>query len=51
MYPARWFPVNDYTVDRYHRRQAITVPSGFKVLASGIEKTDRAGDKVTYAFN
>jgi tetratricopeptide (TPR) repeat protein len=50
MYPARWFPVNDYTVDRYTADMHITVPSGFKVIASGIEKTDRAGDKVTYGF-
>src|SRR5216684_1422807 len=50
MYPARWFPVNDYTVDRYTADMHITVPSGFRVIASGIEKTDRAGDKVTYGF-
>ena len=29
MYPARWFPVNDYTVDRYTADMHITVPSGF----------------------
>src|ERR1700687_3472277 len=44
MYPARWFPVNDYTVDRYTADMHITVPSEFKVIASGIQKTDRAGD-------
>jgi len=33
MYPARWFPVNDYTIDRYTADLHITVPSGFKVIA------------------
>jgi len=51
MYPARWFPINDYTTDRYTADMRITVPSGFTVLASGDEKIDRAGDKVTYAFH
>jgi hypothetical protein len=51
MYPSRWFPVNDYTTDRYTADMRITVPSGFTVLASGDEKIDRAGDKVTYAFH
>src|SRR5271166_5097282 len=51
MYPARWFPINDYTTDRYTADLRITVPSGFKVLASGLEKSDRVGgDKVVYTF-
>jgi aminopeptidase N len=51
MYPARWFPVNDYTTDRYTADLRITVPSGFKVLASGLEKSDRVGgDKTVYTF-
>src|SRR5262249_26555654 len=51
MYPSRWFPINDYTVDRYTADLRITVPAGFKVIASGLEKSDRsAPDKVTYAF-
>src|ERR1700704_538163 len=49
MYPSRWFPINDYTTDRYTADMKITVPSGFTVLASGDEKVDRAGDKATYA--
>lgn len=51
MYPARWFPINEYTNDRYTADLRITVPSGFKVLASGLEKSDRVGgDKVVYTF-
>jgi len=51
MYPSRWFPVNDYTVDRYTADLRITVPSGFKVIAGGLEHSDRAsGDKTTYMF-
>ena len=51
MYPSRWFPVNDYTTDRYTADLRITVPSGFTVIASGDDKVDRAGDKATYAFH
>jgi hypothetical protein len=51
MYPSRWFPVNDYTTDRYTADVKITVPSGFAVVASGDQKIDRAGDKTTYAFH
>ncbi len=51
MYPARWFPVNDYTVDRYTADMRITVPAGSKVIASGDESKDKAaGDKATYLF-
>jgi hypothetical protein len=50
MYPARWFPVNDYTTDRYSADLKITVPSGYRVLASGIERTDKGGDKTVYSF-
>ncbi len=51
MYPARWFPINDYTTDRYTADMRVTVPSPFTVLASGDEKIDRAGDKTTYSFH
>jgi tetratricopeptide (TPR) repeat protein len=51
MYPARWFPINEYTADRYIADLRVTVPAGFKVLASGLEKSDRTGgDKVVYTF-
>ena len=35
MYPARWFPVSDYTIDRFASDFTITVPDGFHVIASG----------------
>ena len=35
MYPARWFPVNDYTVDRFTSDFKVTVPDGYHVVASG----------------
>ncbi len=51
MYPARWFPINDYSIDRYTADLHITVPSGFKVLAGGLEKSDHVGaDKMVYSF-
>ena len=52
MYPARWFPINDYTTDRYTADMKILVPAAFRVLASGNEeKPDRApDDKIAYRF-
>jgi tetratricopeptide (TPR) repeat protein len=40
MYPARWFPVNDYTTDRFSADIKVTVPSGYKVLGSGIDSSE-----------
>jgi hypothetical protein len=34
MYPARWFPVNDYATDRFSSDLKVTVPEGFRVLAA-----------------
>lgn len=50
MYPARWFPVSGYTTDRYSADLNITVPSGNKVVASGLETSRSAGDKTTHSF-
>ena len=51
MYPARWFPLNDYTIDRYTADMHITVPSEFKVVASGIESSGAAAPgKATFGF-
>ena len=36
MYPARWFPINDYTIDRFSSDFTVTVPDGYAVIASGI---------------
>jgi tetratricopeptide (TPR) repeat protein len=53
MYPARWFPVSDYTADRFTADTRVTVPAGYRVLASGNESTPEraAGDKMVYAFS
>ena len=50
MYPARWFPVSGYTTDRYAAELNVTVAKGFKVLGSGIDTSQAAGDKITYNF-
>jgi len=36
MYPARWFPVSDYTVDRFSSDLKVTVPEGYHVIACGL---------------
>jgi tetratricopeptide (TPR) repeat protein len=51
LYPARWFPVNGYTTDRYTYEASITVPAGNTVIASGLGKGQAAGDKVTFSFS
>ena len=35
MYPSLWFPVHDYTVDRFAMDLRVSVPAGFRVAASG----------------
>ncbi len=37
LYPARWFPVNGYTVDRFQMELTVLAPAGFKVVTSGLE--------------
>lgn len=37
LYPARWFPVNEYTADRFAATLKIGVPDGYKVVASGLD--------------
>ena len=51
MYPARWFPINDYTADRYTADLRVAVPAGYVAVASGDEKVDRGGDKAIYNFH
>ena len=52
MYPSRWFPVNDYTADRFSADLKITVPKGFTVLASGSGKSEgTAPDKTTWIYS
>ena len=44
LYPARWFPVNDYTTDRFGSDLKVTVPAGYKVLGSGIDSNEPSSD-------
>ncbi|HLN01528.1 MAG TPA: M1 family aminopeptidase [Bryobacteraceae bacterium] len=50
MYPARWFPINGYTTDRYSAELNITVAAGNRVIASGLETSKPNGDKTIYSF-
>jgi hypothetical protein len=43
MYPARWFPTAGYTTNRFTAEMRITVPSAYKVLGSGIQRTEQLG--------
>src|SRR5262245_2739625 len=45
LYPARWFPVNGYTTDRFGANLHLTVPNGYSLLASGIDSRQTVGDK------
>jgi len=52
LYPARWFPVNGYTVNRFTADLRITTPSEYRVIGSGDEKTDAAGGgRTIYSFH
>ena len=44
LYPARWFPVNDYTADRFAATLKIGVPTGYKVVASGLDSKPATSD-------
>lgn len=51
LYPARWFPVNGYTTDRFAADLKVTVPAGHRVIGPGIEKTaEAAAGKAVFAF-
>src|SRR5438445_6125789 len=50
LYPARWFPISGYTTDRYSAQINVLVAKGNKVLGSGIDTAQPAGDKTTYSF-
>lgn len=49
-YPSRWFPVNDYTTDRYEAEWNITVPKGYAVLFGETGKVTPAAETATYQF-
>lgn len=52
LYPARWFPVNNYSINRFAADMNITTPEGYRVVASGDMKTGTAaGGGVTSSFH
>src|SRR6476469_2906280 len=52
LYPARWFPVNGYTTNRFAADLRITAPAGYRVVGSGDLKTDHAsGGGTIYSFH
>ncbi|MGE5648512.1 MAG: M1 family aminopeptidase [Acidobacteriota bacterium] len=51
LYPARWFPVAGYSTNRFTADLRITVPNGFKVLASGLGRQEPlGGDRTLFSF-
>jgi len=51
LYPARWFPVSGYSADRFSAGLRITVPEGYRVLASGDGKAEPpSGGKQAFSF-
>ena len=50
LYPARWFPVLDYSVGRFTADMKITVPAGYRVIGSGTVTEDKRGDSTVYKF-
>ncbi len=52
LYPARWFPVNGYTTDRFSADLNISTPSEYRVVASGDMKSGKAGNgRTTWSFH
>jgi len=51
MYPARWFPVNGYTTDRFAADVKVTVPAGYTVVGSGFDSHQPAGDKTAWELS
>ncbi len=51
LYPARWFPVSDYSTNRFTADLRITVPNGYTVIGSGLGRQEPlAGGKMLYTF-
>ena len=50
LYPSRWFPISDYTCDRYTMNLNVKVPAEFRVISSGIDLKADAGGQSTYSF-
>jgi aminopeptidase N len=52
LYPARWFPISGYTVDRFTADLRVTTPSEYRVVASGDLKTEAGSNgRTIYSFH
>ena len=52
LYPSRWFPVNNYSVNRFAADMNITTPDGYRVVASGdMKTTPSSGGATTSSFH
>src|SRR5262249_43529920 len=43
LYPARWFPITNYGIDRFTATIYVTAPSNFVVIGSGAAGPTKAG--------
>ena len=51
LYPARWFPVSGYTVNRFAADLHITTPADYRVIGSGDSKSDSAKNSTMFSFH
>ena len=52
LYAGRWFPMVGYLTDRFTAEIHVTVPSGYRVIGSGITGSPRsASGETEYSFN
>ncbi len=51
LYPGRWFPVSGYSTNRFAADLHVVVPTGYTVLASGIDSRKAQGDKNVADFH
>lgn len=48
LYPARWFPVSGYRVNRYTAEFHLTVPAGYQIVSGGSVQSRLDGSKIIY---
>lgn len=49
LYPARWFPVSDYTCDRYTMDIRLAAPAGFSIVSGGTDTRSEESGKTIYS--
>jgi hypothetical protein len=48
LYPARWFPLSGYRVDRYTAEFHLKVPAGYQVVSGGTVQSQLDGSDILY---